>query len=154
MKQLGDNLIVVALILAGTLASPHRARAQVVRHATNVAQPGNADVTLHVPLQLQNMNPSATGAIVYCRVTKNGGGAPTATAQDTVPLTQGGYNGALDVKVSLQVAQPGEQWDYDCKLSFYSLALKTSVPPGGAPWAMPKAGTTPVGDATGTITTQ
>ena len=153
MKRVGNFVIVVAIV-AGTLAFPHRVRAQAVRQMPNAAQPGNADVTLHVPLQLQNMNPSATGAIVFCRVTKSGGGAPNATAQDTVPLTQGSYSGALDVKVSLQVAQPGEHWDYDCKLSFYSAALKTSVPPGGAPWAMPKAGTTPVGDATGTITTQ
>ena len=152
MSQHVRVLTATALITVATLFSAGSAVAQQRTTVTN--PPGNTDVTLHVPLQLQNMNPTATGAIVYCRLTKTGGGAPNAWAQDSVPLTQGSYNGAVDVKVALTVAQAGENWNYDCKLSFYSTALNTSVGPGGAAWAMPKSGTTPVGDVAGSITTQ
>jgi len=140
---------IAALIVAGAPATSLGAQSQ----RPTRQGPGNADVTLRVPLQLQNLNPAATGAIVYCESWTKGGGAH-AWAQDSVPLAQGGYNGTVDVKLSLLVSQPGVKWDYTCQLSFYNATLKTSSGPGMAPWAMAKTGTTPVSSVSGSVTTQ
>jgi hypothetical protein len=152
MKHRHCVLAVAAITIAGALAPAISAQNQ--RTSVNTNQPGNADVTLRVPVQLQNLNPAATLAIVYCRAYASGGGGPSAWAQDTVPLTQGSFNGSVDVKLSLLASQSGLKWDYTCTLWFYNATLKATAPPGGAPWITAKAGTTPVGTASGSVTTQ
>lgn len=131
MKHRQYVLVVAAMTITSAFAST--VSAQNTRQSINQNQPGNADVTLRVPVQLQNLNPAATLAIVYCKAFASGGGGPSAWAQDTVPLVQGSYNGSVDVKLSLLASQPNMKWDYTCQLSFYNATLKATAAPGGAP---------------------
>jgi hypothetical protein len=76
------------------------------------------------------------------------------SAQDSVPLAQGSYNGTVDVTLSMLVSQPNTRWDYSCTLSFYNSTLKVDATPGSAAWITPKAGTAAIGTATGSVTIQ
>lgn len=152
MRHRHHILAIAALVLLGAAQDPLGAQQrQLINQST-----GPAAVTLHVPLQLQNIDPRATEAVVWCTAKFMGGNSqvPVQTiAADSVPISGGGYNGSVDVKFSL-VSRPGDQWRYDCKLELSSATLKQTYYAGAAPWTTPKAGTSSSIEVSGTITTQ
>jgi hypothetical protein len=151
MRQRHHVLAIAALVLLGAAHSPLGAQQRQLIKST-----GPAAVTLHVPLQLQNIDPRATEAVVWCTARFMGGNSQLpvqSIAADSVPISGGSYNGSVDVKFSL-ASRPGDQWRYDCKLELSSATLKQTYYAGAAPWTTPKAGTSSSIEVSGTITTQ
>lgn len=155
MKRHHLSFAVAVLTCLVAVSSPAHAQAQRQHYQQGT---GTAPVTLHVPVQLQAMDPAVTGAIVYCRATFHGDVARVqAWAQDTLPLVNGAYNATVDMQLTLSVNAPGEVWDYDCTLSLYDAATKQMYfanYPGGPQWTQAKPGTTPSRQVTGNLTTQ
>ena len=140
---------IAALVFLGAAHAP--LGAQQRRQLT-----GPAQVTLHVPLQLQSLDPRVTEAVVFCKAQLLGDNSQHPLlffAQDSVPITGGAYDGGVDAKFSLP-SRAGDQWHYDCKLELSSAGLEQTYYAGAAAWTMPKPGTSSSIEVSGTITTQ
>ncbi|HKV50317.1 MAG TPA: hypothetical protein VJO52_03880 [Gemmatimonadaceae bacterium] len=144
--------VLAVAICAAAYASPLAAQG----HQTHYQQaPGEADVTIRVPIELSNLDAAVTQAQAFCVATFTGDAARVeARNQVNVDIAKGAYKGAVDVKLALSVAASGEKWGYTCKLSLYNGNTKEWSFVGSFPWSQPKAGTTPSGSSSGTITVQ
>ena len=135
------------------LAVGHAPLGAQVQRTQEAPQP--TPLTLHVPLQLQNIDPKAAEAVVFCKAIFLGNNDPhmNQIVQDSVPISGGAYDGSVDLKFSLPWSKLGNKWKYDCRLELSSAALKQTYYAGLVAWAAPKAGTTSSLEVTGTITT-
>lgn len=144
-----------AALCAAAGASPLAAQSRQGQPEANQHAPGEADVTIRVPLNLANMASIITQAVVQCSAFFTGDATRIhANNQAVVDIAGGAYSGPVDVKLQLSVAAPGEQWKYACKLMLYNASTKSWSQEGDQVWAHAKAGTTPVTDNSGMITVQ
>jgi hypothetical protein len=150
-----------ALALVAFASTPHLVCAQT-------APPGTLPitVTLMVPVQVNNLDPTITAVAVYCTAQPVGGSAGVAFDQKNNfgrvgPVANGTYTGTAKVVLngwSTQSVTPGQQWSYQCHSMF--LTAKTAAngqPVSGTPgvdsWAA-LATTSGPNLVQGTFTTQ
>ena len=151
------------LLLLGIVSTLREAHAQAQAFG-NLTFP----VTLNIPVQLKDIDPSVSQIGMYCTVqAAPGTGNVTASGSNLVSqnITSGNYSGTITVQVTVasQTAfVPGQQWSYQCIARFQRPDpnspgghVETHEPStGSAPsWALlaPGSGSNSV---SGTFTTQ
>jgi len=135
-------------------ATPAAGQARAPQPTTTAA--GRADVTLRVPVQLQSFDPATTQAKISCTAGFIGNPSENrvqANKDTTINLTNGAFSGTVPLKLTLSVAQPGEQWRYSCNFRLFNSQLNSWDPTMTEAWAKPRSGTTPtrVVEATFTV---
>jgi hypothetical protein len=95
---------------------------------------GAMDVTLNVPLKLNDFDPIWTIVGVHCTIQPlgaTGGDGLVSTAPTHVGLVDGSYSGTVQqhFQVTLQAAyRPGQQWTYQCFVDLQQASASETRP--------------------------